>query len=134
MPDTPIDDETLKADLEFLLECDYESEILERVIRNTKYPDVYDGDGYVTETLSVLIISQYRKPVNEYDHQWLHVRYITPNGERGFGELYYAPDPAQMSIMARPFDVDMELLTDQGRERTHFVAEGLRSGELVSDE
>jgi hypothetical protein len=133
MPDTHTDNETLDADLQFLLECEFESKTFDEVLRNKSYLDTYSDDSnYVTGPLSVLIISEYHEPINVYDWQYLVVRYISPDGERGFGELCWSGDQ-QMSIMAMPVEAITPRLTDHGRDRVHFIAEGLRSGELVSE-
>lgn len=133
MPDNHIDDGTLDADLQFLLECEFESKTFNEVLRNKSYPDTYSDDNYVTGPLSVLIISEYHEPINEQDWQYLIVRYISPDGERGFGELCWSGDH-QASIMVMPVEVIAQRLSDHGRDRIHFVSEGIRSGELVSQD
>jgi hypothetical protein len=123
MGTSTITNEQLRQDLQFLLECNLET-IEESVTRNSV-------GGFVEESLSILIISAYR-PYG--DHQFVLARYITPSGERGYGQLCYSLRSFMTMETKDSIEAVIENLSDQGRKRVTFFASGIKDGSLVDDD
>lgn len=122
MSTSTVTDEQLREDLQYLLDCDLES-LHGPITHNAK-------NNGMEEELSMLIISAYRP---HEDHQFVLVRYITPEGERGFGELCYMVDNFMTMRAQNSIESVIENLTDQGRDRVSFFVNGIKDGSLVDN-
>jgi len=125
--------ELVVSELQWLLDCEFESLSAEAVIRNLTYPITYEEGDLVTEDLSFLSISPFYKDFGDY--QYLIGRYVTASGQRGFGQLCHMTQRDNMTMEAWPGDLETvtKMLNSTGHERLHLIVEGLKDRSLVDE-